>query len=91
MASCRPWAVTLLPIFHEDGGYDPRYNQVHRDRVGDETLRDEFLITTNADEVIETVEPYVDLGFDRVVFLNSAPDQSALFQLMTDEVLPVFD
>jgi coenzyme F420-dependent glucose-6-phosphate dehydrogenase len=91
LEGCRPWAVTLLPIFHEDGHHDPRYNQLHGDRVGDDTLRQEFLITTDADEIIETIDPYVDLGFDSVAFLNSAPDQSTFFELMTDEVMPSYD
>ena len=91
LAHCEPWAVTLLPIFHEDGGHDPRYNQLHGRQVGTETLEDEFLITTDADTVIETIKSYVDLGFDRVAFLNSAPDQTAFFDLMADDVMPSFD
>jgi hypothetical protein len=52
---CEAWAVTLLPIFYEEGSHDPRFNQVNGSRVGTEAILEGFLVTTDADDVIETV------------------------------------
>jgi len=87
---CLPWRLTLLPVFFEYGIADPRYLQAHGDRVGVEQLKEAFLISTDPDEFVETIDEYAELGFDNVVLQSSSPDQTAFCRMMHDEVMPSF-
>jgi len=87
---CKPWRCTLLPVFFEEDIADPRYLQDHGDRVGEEYLKEAFVITDDAQDLIDVAETYVDCGFDEVVFQSSSPDQAQFCEVVRDEVMPSF-
>jgi coenzyme F420-dependent glucose-6-phosphate dehydrogenase len=87
---CKPWRLTLLPVFFEHGIADPRYLQAHGDKVGIEQLKDEFLISTDPEEFIDVIGEYVDCGFDHVVLQSSSPDQQQFCRMMAEEAMPSF-
>lgn len=89
--ACRPLAGSLLPVFFEHGIADPRYIQRHGEKVGDDQIREEFLVATDADAIIDAVSTYVDCGFDRVVFHSNSPDEGAFCDVVADDVIPSFD
>jgi coenzyme F420-dependent glucose-6-phosphate dehydrogenase len=89
--ACRPLAGSLLPVFFEHGVADPRYIQRHGEKVGADQLREEFLVATDADPIIDAVETYVDCGFDRILLHDNSPDRAAFCDLFARDIAPSFD
>ena len=89
--SCRPLAGSLLPVFFEAGIADPRYIQRHGEKVGDEQIREEFLIATDPGDVLEAIEPYIEAGFDRIAFHDNSPDRGATLSMLERDVFPSFE
>lgn len=87
---CKPWRLTLLPMIFEQPVADPRYLQTHGDKIASESLKDEFLITTKPEDFTETIQTYLDCGFDHIVFQSSSPDQQAFCEMMAEDVMPQF-
>lgn len=85
---CKPWRGTLLPIFFDANYADPRYIQMHGERVGDETLMDAFVITDDPQDLVDVTRTYVDAGFDEVVFQSSSPDQQQFCDVIAEHVIP---
>ena len=88
--ACQPLAGSLLPVFFEAGIADPRYIQQHGEKVGSEQIQTEFLVATDANDVIDAVEPYVECGFDRIALHDNGPDSEAFFDLVSRDVRPSF-
>jgi coenzyme F420-dependent glucose-6-phosphate dehydrogenase len=88
---CKPWRLTLLPVFFDQDIADPRYLQRHGERVGIEYLKEAFVITTDPQDLVDVAGTYFDCGFDRVVFQSSSPDQARFCEVMETEVMPSFD
>jgi coenzyme F420-dependent glucose-6-phosphate dehydrogenase len=57
---------------------------------GDDTLQKKLLVITNAEEGINKLEKYVDLGFTEIVLTNSSPDREKLVKLIAEEISPAF-
>lgn len=91
VAACRPLAGSLLPVFFESETADPRYIQAHGEKVGADQLREEFLVATDANEIIDVVEAYVDCGFDRIAFHDNSPDPGTFRDVVADDVRPSVD
>lgn len=87
---CKPWRLTLLPVFFEQDIADPRYLQRHGDVVGVEQLKEAFVISTDPQDFVDVAETYVECGFDHVVFQSSSPDQSAFCEMIAEDVMPSF-
>lgn len=87
---CKPWRLTLLPVFFEQDIADPRYLQKHGDRVSVDYLKDAFVIATDPQDLVDVTETYVDCGFDHIVFQSSSPDQELFCETMAEEVMPSF-
>jgi 2-keto-3-deoxy-6-phosphogluconate aldolase len=49
-----------------------------------------LLVITNAEEGINKLEKYVDLGFTEIVLTNSSPDREKLVKLIAEEISPAF-
>ena len=47
-----------------------------------------FIVSTDPDEVVEKIAPYVDLGFTELVFHGPGPDQARFLELFSRDVLP---
>lgn len=88
---CKPWRLTLLPVFFEKDIADPRYTQAHGDKVSLDALEDAFVITSSPQDLVNVVETYVECGFDRIVFQSSSPDQAMFCDIVESKVLPLFD
>jgi coenzyme F420-dependent glucose-6-phosphate dehydrogenase len=87
---CLPWRGTLLPVFFQEDIADPRFIQEHGDRVGEEYLRDSYVITTDPQDLVDVTETYVDAGFDHIVYQSHSPDQEQFCEAVRDEVMPSF-
>ena len=91
LEACKPWRCTLLPMVFDIDVADPRYLQRHGDMVGEEQLREAFVVTDDPQDLVDVTATYVDCGFDHVVFQSSSPDQEAFCDVVESEVMPSFD
>jgi coenzyme F420-dependent glucose-6-phosphate dehydrogenase len=47
-----------------------------------------WIVSTDPDEHVEKIRPYVDMGFRHLVFHAPGPDQARFLNLYADQVLP---
>ena len=47
-----------------------------------------WIVTTDPEEVVERVAPYVELGFRHLVFHAPGPDQARFLRLFGEQVAP---
>ncbi|MET9020383.1 TIGR03557 family F420-dependent LLM class oxidoreductase [Actinopolymorpha sp. NPDC004070] len=85
--ACTWWAALGLSSEQKQGVDDP----LELERLADEDpliATKRFIVTDDADEVVERVAPYVDLGFTELVFHGPGNDQRRFLELFTRDVLP---
>ena len=58
------------------------------DELSDEQVASRWIVSDDPEEVVEAVRPYVDLGFDHLVFHAPGDDQSRFLTTFADRVLP---
>jgi coenzyme F420-dependent glucose-6-phosphate dehydrogenase len=85
--SCRIWSALGLSHDQKAGIDDP----IEMERVADENAdkaHERFIVTSDPDEVIEAVMPYVDLGFEDLVLHAPGHDQKRFLDQFAADVLP---
>ena len=85
--SCKIWSALGLSHDQKAGIDDP----IEMERVADENAdkaHNRFIVTSNPDEVIEAVMPYVDLGFEDLVLHAPGNDQKRFLDQFAADVLP---
>jgi coenzyme F420-dependent glucose-6-phosphate dehydrogenase len=71
----------------EARGLDP----LELERLADahpERAASRFIVSNDPDEVVGRIAPYVDLGFNELVFHGPGEDQGRFLELFTSDVLP---
>jgi coenzyme F420-dependent glucose-6-phosphate dehydrogenase len=58
------------------------------DRVPAERTAKRWIVSTDPDEQVERIRPYVEMGFRHLVFHAPGTDQARFLNLYADEVLP---
>jgi coenzyme F420-dependent glucose-6-phosphate dehydrogenase len=53
-----------------------------------EQVASRWIVATTPDEVVDAVRPYVEAGFDHLVFHGPGHDQEQFLTSFADEVLP---
>jgi len=66
---------------------DPREMEALAATVADHAHR-RWIVTNDPDELVERIAPYVDLGFNHLVFHAPGPDQHRFLDLFARDVLP---
>jgi len=83
----RPWWAATQNVF-EQGIADPR----EIERIGEQANRDEiehkFVIADSPDAIVDQLERYADLGFDRIAVGNTSPEPELFFEAMSESVIP---
>lgn len=87
LKSLLPWRGTLLPIFFDLNIFDPKYIEMHGNRVSEKLVEDVFLVATGAEEVIKYLEKYLRLGFRHIAFSVSG-DPVGFIKTLGEEVAP---
>ena len=88
--SIRFWRGAMIKAFFDADVHDPREIEENAQVIGDDTLQKMLLVITNAEEGINKLEKYVDLGFTEIVLTNSSPDREKLVKLIAEEISPAF-
>jgi len=85
--ACHWWAALALTPEEKHSTDDP----LEMERLADahpERARTRFIVTDDPDEVVERVAPYVELGFDELVFHGPGEQQERFIELFCRDVLP---
>jgi coenzyme F420-dependent glucose-6-phosphate dehydrogenase len=86
--ACGWWAALGLSGEEKSGVEDP----LEMERLADAALdraHHRFIVSSNPEEVVEKIRPYVDLGFTRLIFHGPADDQIRFLDQFCAEVLPL--
>ena len=86
--NCRFWAALSLTPEQKHGTSDPVEMERLGDELSDEQVAKRWIVSSDPDEVVEAVRPYVDLGFNHLVFHGPGEDQSRFLTTFADQVLP---
>ena len=81
------WAALALPAEAKSGVDDPREMERLARTVEDVAHR-RWLISDDADEHIEQLRPYLELGFNHLVFHSPTDAQGRFLHLYSEQVLP---
>ena len=85
--ACEWWGALALSADEKTGIEDP----LELERLADadpSRAASRFIVSTDPDEVVERVAPYVELGFTELVFHGPGADQRRFLELFTRDVLP---
>jgi coenzyme F420-dependent glucose-6-phosphate dehydrogenase len=85
--ACHWWGALALSSEEKTGIEDPLELERLADRDPSRSTS-RFIVTTDPDEVVERIAPYVDLGFTELVFHGPGDDQSRFVELFSRDVLP---
>jgi coenzyme F420-dependent glucose-6-phosphate dehydrogenase len=87
LADTRIWAALALPAESKAGIDDPRVMEAQADAVADQAHR-RWLVADNPDAHLDQIRPYLELGFNHLVFHAPGDDQMAFLRLYGEEILP---
>jgi coenzyme F420-dependent glucose-6-phosphate dehydrogenase len=85
--ACSWWAALALTGEQKSGVEDP----IEMERLADANLdraHTRFIVSDDPDEVVEKIRPYVELGFDHLVFHGPGDDQERFLRLFGEDVVP---
>jgi coenzyme F420-dependent glucose-6-phosphate dehydrogenase len=87
MEDTKIWAALALPAEAKAGIDDPReMERLAREVEGVAARR--WLVSNDPDEHIEQLRPYVELGFNHLVFHAPGNDQTRFMKLYASQILP---
>jgi coenzyme F420-dependent glucose-6-phosphate dehydrogenase len=88
MEACKWWAALALSGDQKMGIEDP----LELERLADENAdraHTRFIVSTDAEEVVQRIEPYLDLGFTNLCIHGPGGDQDRFLRLFAQDVLPL--
>jgi coenzyme F420-dependent glucose-6-phosphate dehydrogenase len=84
----REWAALALTPEEKVSVQDPREMERLAEALPIERIASRWIVSTDPDEHVEKIKPYVDLGFRHLVFHAPGPDQERFLRLYGEQVLP---
>lgn len=84
----RHWAALALSAEEKTGIEDPIEMEQRADALPVERAASRWIVSTDPDEQIERIAPYIELGFRHLVFHAPGPDQDRFLRMYAKEVLP---
>ncbi len=87
LADTRIWAALALPAEDKVAIHDAREMEKKAEAVADQAHR-RWLVSSDPEEHIEQIRPYIELGFTHLIFHAPGDDQSRFLQLYAQEILP---
>jgi coenzyme F420-dependent glucose-6-phosphate dehydrogenase len=82
------WAALALTPEEKMSVEDPTEMERLADALPVERAASRWIVSTDVDEHIERIAPYVELGFTHLVFHSPGPDQERFLRQYSKEVLP---
>jgi coenzyme F420-dependent glucose-6-phosphate dehydrogenase len=87
LADTRIWAALALSAEDKVDIHDAREMEKKAETVADQAHR-RWLVSSDPEEHIEQIRPYIELGFTHLVFHAPGDDQSRFLKLYSKEILP---
>ncbi len=87
LADTRIWAALALPAEDKVNIDDPREMERMAATVADQAHR-RWLVSSDPEEHVEQIRPYIGYGFTHLIFHAPGDDQSRFLQLYSKEILP---
>lgn len=87
LADTRIWAALALPAEDKVDIDDPREMERMAATVADQAHR-RWLVSSDPEEHVEQIRPYIEYGFTHLIFHAPGDDQSRFLQLYSKEILP---
>jgi coenzyme F420-dependent glucose-6-phosphate dehydrogenase len=84
----RFWAALSLSAEEKMSVEDPLEMEKLADSLPIDRAAKRWIVTNDADELVERVRPYVDLGFRHLVFHAPGSDQTRFIRLFSEQVMP---
>ena len=88
MEATRFWGALALTPEQKMGVEDPVEMQRLADELPASKTASRFIVSTDPDEHVDSIQRYIDLGFNHLVFHAPGPDQATFLRLYGDEILP---
>ena len=90
LESIRFWRGAMIKAFFDVDVHDPRKIQENGQIIGDDTLEKKFLVISTAEEAIEKLNKYIELGFTEIVLTNSSPNRNELVEIISEKISPYY-
>jgi len=84
----RQWAALALSPEEKVSVEDPLELERLADQMTAERSAKRWIVSTDPEEHVEKIRPYIDMGFRHLVFHAPGPDQIRFLNLYADQVLP---
>ncbi len=84
----RHWAALALSPEEKMGVEDPMEMERRADALPLDRAASRWIVSSDPDEQVERIRPYVELGFTHLVFHAPGPDQARFLGLYAEQVLP---
>ena len=88
MQDTRHWAALSLSPEEKTGVDDPMEMERRANELSVERAASRWIVSSDPDEHIKQIKPYIDLGFTHLVFHAPGPDQARFLKLYSGQVLP---
>jgi coenzyme F420-dependent glucose-6-phosphate dehydrogenase len=88
LENTRFWAPLSLSADEKNSYDDPSEMERAAEQLPIEKIASRWIVTSDPDEVIEQVRPYLDLGLNHLVFHAPGHDQRRFLQQFSEHVLP---
>ncbi len=85
----RHWGALALSPEEKMNVEDPLEMERRADALPVERTAQRWIVSTDADEHVDKIKPYIELGFDHLVFHAPGPDQERFLRLYAQNVLPL--
>jgi coenzyme F420-dependent glucose-6-phosphate dehydrogenase len=84
----RHWAALALSPEEKMGVEDPIEMEKRADALPLDRAASRWILSSDPDEQVERIRPYVELGFTHLVFHAPGPDQARFLKLYAEQVVP---
>ena len=88
MQDTSPWAALALSPEEKTGVEDPVEMEKLAGALPVERAASRWIVSDDADEHIELIRPYIELGFTHLVFHAPGPDQERFLRSYAKDILP---
>ncbi|HKE25587.1 MAG TPA: glucose-6-phosphate dehydrogenase (coenzyme-F420) [Bryobacteraceae bacterium] len=85
----RFWGALALTPEEKVNVEDPIQMERLSDALPVERAASRWIVSSDADEHVERIRPYIELGFTHLVFHAPGPDQARFLKLYSERVLPL--
>jgi coenzyme F420-dependent glucose-6-phosphate dehydrogenase len=88
LADTRNWAELALSAEEKMDVDDPVDMERLAEALSTETVASRWIVSADADEHVERIRPYIDLGFRHLIFHAPGSDQAGFLKRYSEDVLP---